>query len=190
MNNETLKRDLCARLNETPLFECIDLESNEFEVLPMGSIDLSNGDFIISIGNMEIPIDEIGNGKETGLSIKPYLFPTSALTKEIQLVNYNNGEPFVPLVEIARLCANKDFGVKTDTPLYFDENQVSYIHQDVRYEFIFDGVSFSYDWKGRVWNKCSVNQLLGFELLHKFHINYRLSPDQFIEVSEENNPYK
>ena len=61
-------------------FLCFDVESKEFEELPLLSINLRNEE--LEIGGMDIPIDELPY--PNGLTIKPILRPLSDLTKEIE----------------------------------------------------------------------------------------------------------
>ena len=77
-------------------FICFDVESKEFEELPLLSINLRNDE--LEIGGMDIPIDELPY--PIGLEVKPILRPLSDLTKEIKV----NGEKFVPIVELLKLA--------------------------------------------------------------------------------------
>lgn len=145
MNNETLKRDLCARLMEGVK---VQIESDLFGTYK----DIMCSEYIDIVGK---------------LPIKPYLFPTSALTKPIQMANYNNGEPFLPL---------------------------DIINEEIEST----GIEIDYDTERGITFSNSINNVFGMayelfeilEYLRKWHINYRLSPDQFIEVTDEFNPYK
>lgn len=40
------------------------------------------------------------------------------------------------------------------------------------------------------WPHSTLNVIEGIEWLHKHHLNYRLPKHLFIEVTDENNPYK
>jgi hypothetical protein len=71
-------------------FQCVDIESQEYEELPFVGINISNGFEKLLISNQEIEIDELDvNEYEV---YKPILRPLSYLTKEIEV----NGEKFVP----------------------------------------------------------------------------------------------
>jgi len=155
MNNETLKRDLCARLP----YGLKILRPDKETILELKGV----------LGDL-LQFQEYGKPFETFGSIKagtnlPILFQTSALTKEIQIATYNDGKPFVPIEEMRRLG----------------------IHDHL------DFISVEAD--GLIRNR-GLNGWFGeipfkiIELLQKWHINYRLSPDQFIEVTDEFNPYK
>ncbi|MGL4335547.1 MAG: hypothetical protein ACRCST_01545 [Turicibacter sp.] len=181
MNNETLKRDLCARLMEGVKgmlihdlredFECEDFVE-DIEIFNKGAVWTYEGYSGVCIplgeGDFEGFLIQHKSGAYTsvGKSIKPILSPTSALTKPIQIANYNNGEPFVPIVELEKQGWVINFNKRSRYP--FD----MYIGVD--------GICSSdpLDWSNRV-----------IEKLNQWHINYRLSPDQFIEVTDEFNPY-
>lgn len=98
----------------------------------------------------------------------PYLFNTSALTKPIRLANYNNGEPFVPKYELEKILGIYQCNYLMDNlDLIISKKKIP--QGKVHFDFI-DFVN-------------------AIDFLNKIHINYRLSPDQFIEVTDENNPY-
>ena len=89
-------------------FICFDVESKEFEELPLVSINLANEE--LEIGGMDIPIDELPY--PIGLEIKPILRPLSDLTKEIEV----NGEKFVPRVKMGLIhdvSGNNIFNYRT-----------------------------------------------------------------------------
>lgn len=152
MNNETLKRDLCARLLDGVIVN-----------------DTSNNLKLIGIEddiNVETRVKLLLKNDKKSMAfyrpsikcITPYLFPTSALTKEIQIANYNNGEPFVPIERLGE---------------ELNMNVIEYCMIKENPQLILETARF-----------------IVIEKLNEWHINYRLSPDQFIEVTEENNPYK
>lgn len=197
MNNETLKRDLCARLMEGVKgmlihdlredFECEDFVE-DIEIFNKGAVWTYEGYSGVCIplgeGDFEDFLIQHKSGAYTsvGKSIKPILFPTSALTKEIQIANYNNGEPFVPL-DIFKKKANE---LKSTSEDYmFDFNCVNnYIGLSRGSYDNFEGIDI-FDEE----HKCVNTPFWIIELLNQWHINYRLSPEQFIEVTDEFNPY-
>lgn len=157
MNNETLKRDLCARL-----MEGVKVKNQYGDVCTLVSVS--------NRLNSEFEYKESGGRTDYSSfkGIKPYLFSTSALTKEIQIANYNNGEPFVPIVEINRLAStNKE------------------VSQCIEWGYSEDHFLINVDYFIGGWEVTFIT-----DLLNRWHINYRLSPDQFIEVTDEFNPYK
>lgn len=93
----------------------------------------------------------------------PYLFPADALTKPIQIASYNNGEPFVPIEEMRKLSSSMNDYLFIDA-LEDDLSNIDIRVQNAPFVFV--------------------------EFFNQTHINYRLSPNQFIEVTEQNNPYK
>ena len=157
MNNETLKRDLCARLMYGVKAEILDYKNDYVG----NKIDTIVGVNQWSKCGKLWSVNTRGGAKPSFERIKPYLFPTSALTKPIQLANYNNGEPFVPAIELLKKCSMTGFVEDFIKRIEIGQRQIE---------------SFA------------TGEIL--EYLRKWHINYRLSPDQFIEVTEENNPYK
>lgn len=169
MNNETLKRDLCARLP-------YGVNLKGFGLLTAVSSEREYTHYYAQKYN--------GSRQKTSVSNPiPYLFPTSALTKPIQLANYNNGEPFVPVVEITTEANKREESSEYYSFIY--EVRDNWIHLS----------RGSYDDYERIpiWdieNKCSNAPNWIIELLNQWHINFRLNHDQFIEVTEEFNPYK
>lgn len=139
MNNETLKRDLCARIPNNPLMQWTREEDKE---VIQQELNLSDAKFLIN------------------KRAKLILHPISALTKPIQMANYNNGEPFVPAIELLKKCSMTGFVEDFIKRVEIGQRQIE---------------SFA------------TGEIL--EYLIKWHINYRLSPEQFIEVTDEFNPY-
>lgn len=91
-----------------------------------------------------------------GKSVKPFLFPMSALTKEIEF----KGERFVPTQDI---------------PF------IRMWWKDSHFEFL----------KSIGENEISSSPFRVVEWLIEHHFNvFNLSPEEFIEVNETNNPYK
>lgn len=89
---------------------------------------------------------------------KPFLFPMSSLTKEIEF----KGERFVPYIELLRIC-NFDVDNMSDEELnHYKDNC-----RDIELMMFFE-----------------------VEKLIEWHFNvFGLSPEEFIEVNETNNPY-
>lgn len=172
MNNETLKRDLCARLMEG--VKMVNKEVNKTYFNPLILKGFRDEDSIYLHG-LSLP-QKLSN-------YAPILFPTSALTKEIQIANYNNGEPFVP-IDLINDELNKR--ITCDVTILFN-----YYFYNYRI-FLCRGEHDYYE-EVEIWN--DENHFLNcpiwiVDLLKKWHINYRLSPEQFIEVTDEFNPYK
>jgi len=183
MNSETLKRDISARL-----FENLKVKDEDGNVGVLTSISTNESYECVSV---------VYNGETDILhieEIKPCLFPTSALTKPIQIASYNNGEPFVPIVEMAKMLGwnvqkfllnsnTESFGIMCDASLRLMDEDV----QDV----LAFTINAGFGWHSRHSKNFHVvlKQPELYDLMHKFHINYRLSPEQFIEVTNEFNPY-
>lgn len=92
---------------------------------------------------------------------KPICFPLSFLTKEIQISDYNNGEPFVPIKELGRI---------------FKLNVIEYcvIEKNIN-DADFAPANFRHN---------VVMQL------QKWHFAIGLSENEFIPCTDEFNPYK
>ena len=155
MNNETLKRDLASRL-----MDGVKVKNQYGDICTLLSVS--------NRLNNEFEYKEVGGRTDYSSfkGIKPYLFQTSALTKPIQIANYNNGEPFVPIDEL-----KNNYRLDLIIGVYSDGTKCMY-----------NDKTQSSNW--RYWEYCII------EKLNRWHINYRLSPEQFIEVTDDNNPYK
>jgi hypothetical protein len=163
--NETLKRDLASRM-----FDGVKIDISyydETEPKTMSYLDDEESVYVRINNKAGQYVHDLLQSYDLE-HIKPYLFPTSALTKPIQLANYNNGEPFVPIEELWKI---------------FYENEEDSIESEVVYDMRYLNMQ--------------VNGAMGchipfsiMEYFNQWHINYRLSTDQFIEVTNENNPYK
>lgn len=92
---------------------------------------------------------------------KPVLFPLSCVTKVIEVSTYNNGKPFVPIEEL-----KSDYRLDLIIGVYSDGTKC-----------LFNDKTGSSSWK--YWEYAII------EKLNQWHINYRLSPDQFIEATNE-----
>lgn len=204
MNNETLKRELCARLMEGVMM--VNKEVNKTYFNPLILKGFRDEDSIYLHG-LSLP-QKLSNHA-------PILFPTSALTKPIQIASYNNGEPFVPLRELHRLNELNEFSknkemlrrifVDTVISCDFTENDGSTFSSDYAqlkytvdtnmgtliYSFGYNATMRRFDARDETHKRPLgvAYQLDMFDLLNRWHINYRLSPDQFIEVTDEFNPY-
>ena len=96
--------------------------------------------------------------------IDPILFPISCLTKEIQLSNYNEGKPFIPIEKLYHLNI-----------LRCDISNFQFINLDV------------------VADHCFSNQFIKlFQQLIKWHIDIAglIKSGEAISCTETFNPYK
>ena len=118
------------------------------------------------------------NTKRVGLKVcidrnerfKPILFSNSCLTKPIQIKEENNGKPFVPIKILAKVLKERNPIQWFSNPTEEDELSV--------YEFSI----LQYDINENI-------PLWMLDLLKKWHINFRLNSDEFIEVTDSFNPY-
>lgn len=120
-----------------------------------------------------------------GNGFKPLLFPIQSLTKEIRLADYNNGLPFVPIVEILKI-ANKEWY----------EKKIGTRYAEIEYK---ETPSSAIAWFSYMSTK-SINLYIPMpwmfplwiiDLLNRWKIDYRglIEEGLAIEVNEENNPY-
>jgi len=147
MNNETLERDLCSRLMDGVK---VSLNGDVFELIAC----TKRGKFALE----KHEVNKLFRTREIEDFI-PILFSTSCLTKPIKVSTYNDGKPFVPIEEIAKM------------------NQGHYDWITNEREDIIQRYGFDY------WLNCIPFEII--EFFHLVHINYRLSPDQFIEATNE-----
>ena len=112
---------------------------------------------------------------------KPIIRPTHSKTKECVQSDYNNGKPFVPIVELAKIAFPK-------YACFLSDSSGEYVSVDTDYDYFrfgFDGYNFHYN-GGYI-----PNQLQLFQLLIKWHFwpNKPVN-EEVIYVTDEFNPYK
>lgn len=190
MNNETLKRDLCARLMDGVKVS-YKRHKNEpkRKIATLTGYTRSDGyetthrKYNGCVGDL---IKEEGNNNIYDLDFKPILFSTSALTKPIQIANYNNGEPFVPIYELAKLFHT----LSTDNiEAYTDAVEHGfYGAQCTCWISVKEGRCNYFQMPFGEFITSAEHRII--KMLYQWHINIELSPEQFIEVTNEFNPYK
>lgn len=157
MNNEKLKIALCGYLPYGVKVSCENsLGENEPHEL-------------LSIEREKLTIRKKSFPYRTYLKLSeglPYLFPISSLTKPIQLSDYNNGNPFVPIVEMRRIG------------IYDYLDYITNEAEDLIKKRGYD------NWVGEIPLKI-------IDLLNRWKIDYRglINECLAIEVNESNNPY-
>lgn len=122
------------------------------------------------------------------LESKPILYPLSCLTEEITVPNYNDGKPFIPIVEIAKqTCPWADEITSTECG-YDESGAYSNILSDgvVMWSITFNGESFFCEIEEY---RMMINQMKCFQLLQKFFINYQ-NLDAINPFDLPENPYK
>lgn len=152
-----------------------------------------------------------------GNGFKPLLFSIKSLTKEIQLADYNNGLPFVPLKELHRLNELNEFSknkdalrrifVDTVISCEFMESDGSMFSSDYAqlkytvdtnlgtliYSFGYNATMSRFDARDESHKRPLgvAYQLEMFDLLNLWKIDYRglINEGFAIEVNSENNPY-
>jgi len=101
--------------------------------------------------------------------LKPILFSMDCLTKEITLKDYNDGKPFVPIMELAK--TNPKF-ICEGSIIRIAGDNIAIIIDDI------NGVG-----KAVFLRNPYKNSLLTIDFLNRLHFNTRnLSPDQFVNA--------
>ena len=118
--------------------------------------------------------------------VKPICFPFSFLTKEIQIADYNSGEPFIPIVELAKISFPKSNEIRINS-----ENEcVIDLLSDYIFEFKNNSFQCTYSKYTANVRFCHIqNQLKLFQKLISWHFPVGLSEQEFIKITEEFNPY-
>lgn len=125
---------------------------------------------------------ELGESRLT-----PIVRPLTDLIKECVQADYNEGRPFVPIVELARTA----FDAENFNGYELINRERGYVLKYKDYEFLYhiDMQSFNF-FKGSI-PQIVPNQFQLFQLLFKWHFNLM---DEGVEVVEVNtlevNPYK
>lgn len=155
--------------------------SGAYEPLKVTNLCVHNSNKI------EVELDSINSNWGIGLiesdEVMPYLFSFDDIVKPIQIKEVNNGEPFIPIEEL----------LKTTYPDHWAE------HKDDRYGLI---ASYSHPFVSTACfknhatlevsvRKYEVNNFpkIVSDFFIKHHINYQLTKDLFIPVTDELNPY-
>lgn len=123
-----------------------------------------------------------GGAKPSFDRVKPILFPMSSLTKEIEF----KGERFVPIYELAKLFhtvkppAIEHYSDAVEHGYYGAQCTCWNSVKEMRYSY--------FQMPFGEFITSAEHQII--EKLQEWHFNiYNLSPDEFIEVNETNNPY-
>jgi len=152
-----------------------------YELLKVMNLCIHNSNKI------EVELDSINSNWSIGLiesdEVMPYLFSFEDIAKPIQIKEVNNGEPFIPIEEL----------LKIKYPDHWEK------HKDDRYGLI---ARYSHP---SICTACFKNHatmevyVQNFEVNNfpkivsdffiKHHINYQLTKDLFIPVTDELNPY-
>lgn len=119
----------------------------------------------------------------------PIVRPLSDLTKECVQADYNNGNPFIPIVELAKIAFQK---LKWDIGFENGRCYLLYSGGAMAYEFTFSIETLSfYCLRCRTSEACAVPyQSELFQLMYKFHFDLITEDCEKIYVTDEFNPYK
>ncbi len=112
------------------------------------------------------------------VDVKPFLRSLSKLTEPIMVEGYNDGKPFVPIIEL-----NKMRGVATDSyDELFNDGDCFGCKWGGVFSFYFEKQTLSF-YDNRVYG---VSPLLDmFKMLYRWHFNLELSPEQFVEIDDK-----
>lgn len=141
-------------------------------------------------GDYTLGLKHLISAEKSHHEIKPILF--SSLTEPITVAGYNDGLPFVPLVEAA-----KSMGIKF-VRYSVNGNSIDFV---LAKEYVRENTKTRELRKARFWfdshssygfcmavEGCRtpfLKQLVGIEFFQKYHINYRLLPGEYIEATNE-----
>lgn len=131
--------------------------------------------------------NRIGSGFNSE-EVRPILYPLSCLTEEIIVSNYNNGNPFIPIVEIAKQTCPWADEITSSECGYDETDAYSNILCGgvVVWSITFNGESFFCEIDEY---RMMINQMKCFQLLQKFFINYQ-NLDAINPFDLEANPYR
>lgn len=171
-------------LNEKGFFN-LDSESNHpsgaYEPLKITNICIPESNKI------EVELDSINSNWGVGFiesdEVMPYLFSFDDIVKPIQIKEVNNGEPFIPIEELLKITYPDHWAKHKD-----DRYGLIYIesHPFVSTAFFRNQASLEVSVR-----KYEVNNFpkIFSDFFIKHHINYQLTKDLFIPVTDELNPY-
>ena len=120
--------------------------------------------------------------------IVPIIRPFSDLTKECVQADYNDGSPFIPIVELAKIAYPK-----ADKYVRINKAGKCIVDTYENYEFTYSNYDNSFTCTYMLENRsCHVsNQLQLFQLLIKWHFwPDKPENEEVIYVDENFNPYK
>lgn len=136
------------------------------------------------ITDYQIPIFEVGR--------KPILRPMSDLYVEITERGYNDGKPFIPIVELANLLGSPEvyqWELHSDGRCAFSSKAMEYFRWlEVEKSFL-HSLSYRHDYLG--YDICNQHEM--YDLLHRLHFDYRGLIDAGLAVSVHDlkqNPYE
>lgn len=129
--------------------------------------------------------DPSGNEIE---DFKPIIRPLDSLTQECVQADYNNGKPFIPIVELAKLGLSKIDSKVYTFDKWYNEGDFYIAECSGSKRLVFDGNSF---WYQNGWGSISIpqNQFQLFQQLLKWHFWLNMPEgEEVVYVSENFNP--
>lgn len=139
---------------------------------------------MVGITDYQIPIFEVGR--------KPILRPISDLRVEITERGYNDGKPFVPILELANLLgspARYQWILNSDGCCAFSPEAMDYFRWLEEEKSFIHSLSYGDSSTGYVI--CNQHEI--YDLLHRLHFDYRGLIDAGLAVSVHDlptNPYE
>ena len=137
-------------------------------------------------------------GKFSIKDAKPIIRPLDSLTKECVQAGYNDGKPFIPIVELAKIADPHSLYVKR---IFFSNQLLKKLNSysvvfynkgglsEMYFEYIVDEATFCMiDENGK---RLVHNQFRLFQLLLKWHFWINMpESEEVVYVTDEFNPYK
>lgn len=146
--------------------------------------------YTVDVSNKYLFVKEGGCGySRTFNESKPVIRHLDTLTKECDQADYNDGKPFIPIVELAKTA-----GCDTSNYKGFHSNRLGhkvYLNDELEFYYLLSDDSFRYfDSEYHVF-LCVNNQFEIFQHLLRWHFWPNKPEDQeVVYVTEEFNPYK
>ena len=123
-----------------------------------------------------------GSDLDGDYSITPVVRPLSDLTKPITQKNYNNGEPFVPIVELAKMFAKcKEYPITGYGELTLDvrEYKVKCFVENSQYRYLYYSIP----------KDLTLAEYRVVQLLLEWHFDLLDEGIEKVLVTDEFNPY-
>lgn len=125
-------------------------------------------------------------------NFKPILRPMSDLCEDTTERGYNDGKPFIPIVELANLLGAPEvyqWELHSDGRCAFSSKAMEYFRWlEVEKSFL-HSLSYRHDYSG--YDICNQHEM--YDLLHRLHFDYRGLIDAGLAVSVHDlkrNPYE
>lgn len=164
LTTDHLKHYLGTRLNVSYESEDDKLDNQTFQMF--GVVESYNPDFSY-LTNIHTTQFRLNNSK-------PYFrrLTDTSLFKEIVVKGYNNGDPFIPIIELAKKYNSNviKWRVQKNHEEHIKDYCLAHDEENGRFEFYYEDGKFDY-WKGIRYcgERDCCNQFQMFEMLLKWH---------------------